>query len=408
MASSSPLNVIIAGGGLSGLALAQGLRKDGHSATVYERDPDFTRKVGYMLHMNADGGEALRRVLPEDLFELYLETSRRSYERKLSTVWSKDLHEITSQPHVGPPNPGPREHTGVHRRTLRAILRARLGDAFQPGRPIVSYEELPDRVVAHFADGTSAEGDLLVGADGINSAVRAQRLPDVTHVPGGVQGIGVFGRTPITPRLLELLPDELLQGVNFATDGQGRVLIGAYQARQRPDEAARTIAPDVELEPVDDYVMTSASVSPGTVIPPNDQWTESTPLELRESMLRSVEGWHPGVIELVGTMEPSTIFQIPFGFLMPAEPWAPSRVTLVGDAAHAMLPTLGIGANLALLDAKRLLEEISGAAGAGTDVVEAVGRAEAGMREYVYPFMEITMQHDKAFGGGGLERPESA
>ena len=66
-----PLHVLIAGGGLSGLCLAQGLLKDGHTCEVFERDADLSRKRGYYLHMNADGGEALRRCLPGDLFELY-------------------------------------------------------------------------------------------------------------------------------------------------------------------------------------------------------------------------------------------------------------------------------------------------------------------------------------------------
>ena len=81
MTSAHPLHVLIAGGGLSGLALAQGLIKDGHTCEVFERDADDSRKIGYYLHMNADGGEALRRCLPEDLFELYAETSRRTDER---------------------------------------------------------------------------------------------------------------------------------------------------------------------------------------------------------------------------------------------------------------------------------------------------------------------------------------
>src|ERR1700729_1651504 len=64
MMTDRPLHVLIAGGGLSGLCLAQGLLKDGHTCEVFERDADLSRKRGYYLHMNADGGEALRRCLP--------------------------------------------------------------------------------------------------------------------------------------------------------------------------------------------------------------------------------------------------------------------------------------------------------------------------------------------------------
>ena len=51
--------------------MAQGLLKSGHTVEVFERDADLDRKQGYYLHFNAIGGEALRRVLPDDLFELY-------------------------------------------------------------------------------------------------------------------------------------------------------------------------------------------------------------------------------------------------------------------------------------------------------------------------------------------------
>jgi 2-polyprenyl-6-methoxyphenol hydroxylase-like FAD-dependent oxidoreductase len=188
MVTRGPLHVLIAGGGLSGLCLAQGLIKDGHTCTVFERDADLSRKRGYYLHMNGDGGEALRRCLPGDLFELYAETSRITPGRRESIVLDDQLAVLSSQPHLGPPNDGPRPHTGVHRRTLRQILLARLGDSFRPGRAAVSYEERADGMVLRLDDGSTAEGDVLVGADGIRSAVRGQRLPDVRVIDAGSAG----------------------------------------------------------------------------------------------------------------------------------------------------------------------------------------------------------------------------
>src|SRR5436190_5549131 len=106
-----PLHILVAGGGLSGLALAQGALRGGHTVEVFERDADLNRKQGYYLHFNAIGGNALRRVLPDDLYELYLETSRESYQRPESIVLSPGLDELSSRPHMGPPNEGPRNHT---------------------------------------------------------------------------------------------------------------------------------------------------------------------------------------------------------------------------------------------------------------------------------------------------------
>jgi len=254
------------------------------------------------------------------------------------------------------------------------------------------------------ADGTTAEGDVLVGADGIRSAVRNQKLPGTTVIDAGVRGLGVFGRTPLTPELAAQLPPHLFEGVIIAADRAGsRLLIAVYRPRQRAPEAAAAIAPDVALEPVEDYVMISCSVPAGTVIPPPAQWTDGTPAMLRGAMLAAIETWHPAARALVMNVDLASVFVIPFGFLEPAPPWEPSRVTLIGDAAHAMLPTLGLGANLALRDAARLLDHLSAAARGESGLVPAIGAYEQGMRDYVYPFMRMTMDHDRQFGGGALE-----
>jgi 2-polyprenyl-6-methoxyphenol hydroxylase-like FAD-dependent oxidoreductase len=111
-----------------------------------------------------------------------------------------------------------------------------------------------------------------------------------------------------------------------------------------------------------------------------------------------VAGWHPALRGIVERTELESMFSIPFGRLDPAPPWTPSRVTLIGDAAHAMLPTLGMGANLALRDAGALCSALC------SDGIAGIGAYEAEMREISYPLMRMAAEHDKHFGGGGLER----
>jgi 2-polyprenyl-6-methoxyphenol hydroxylase-like FAD-dependent oxidoreductase len=392
------LHVLIGGGGLGGLCLAQGLVRAGHTCTVFERDSDLERKVGYRLHLNADGGEALRACLPADLFELYLETSRRTPPRQLAVVVDDQLRELSSMPHIGPPNEGPRPHTAVNRRTLRQILLARLDDSVRLGATVVGYEEAGDRVRVRLADGSTEEGDLLVGADGIRSAIRAQRLPAVEIVDTGVAGLGLYARSALPVALQEEIPSVLMDGFVIATDKRGGLLaMGAFDPRRPVGAAGAEIAPDVALDPVDDYMMVSGNVAPGTVIPPFAEWTDSTALELRDSMLAAHSSWHPALRGVVERIDPATMFAIQFGRLDPAPPWEPSRVTLLGDAIHAMLPTLGQGANMALRDAAAL----AGALADGADPVAAIGAYEAAMREYAYPIMEVAADHSN-FGGGGL------
>ena len=223
-----------------------------------------------MLHMNAFGGEALRRCLPDDLFELYLETSRRTPERGESIVLTDQLHELSSQPHLGPPNEGDRAHTGVHRRTLRQILLSRLGDTVRSGTAVVSYEETDDGVRVQLSDGSTARATSSSGptASAPRSAASGCRRCGI--VDAGVRGIGVYGRTILTPELLADIPTVLLQGVIIAADRSG--VAGAARARSsrgRWSPTPRpTSRPDVQLEPVEDYIMVSCSVARGTVVPP--------------------------------------------------------------------------------------------------------------------------------------------
>jgi 2-polyprenyl-6-methoxyphenol hydroxylase-like FAD-dependent oxidoreductase len=401
----SNLRVLIAGGGLGALALAHGLRKDGHEVRVFERDPDLSQKTGYMLTINGDGGEALRRCLPDDLFELYAQTSSRTSERRGSLVIDEQLKVLSSMPHLGSPNDGPRPHTAVHRRALRQILIARLEDVIETGAEVVGYDETDDGVTVHLADGRSFEGDVLVGADGIRSAIRRQRLPHVEVIEAGIEGIGVYGRSPLPADVIDDIPPVLIDDVTIAADRAGhRLLLGPLRPRRRPDEAGAELSPPVELDPVEDYVMVSCTTAADTVVPPTREWTAETPGILRDSMLRAIEGWHPAMRGIVERVDLESLFMIPFGRLEPADPWEPSRVTLIGDAAHAMLPTLGMGGNLALLDAARLVDALESRGPDDPGLIPAIGRAEAGMRDYTYPYMRMTVDHDKNFGGGGLAK----
>ncbi len=151
-------------------------------------------------------------------------------------------------------------------------------------------------------------------------------------------------------------------------------------------------------------MMVSCSVAAGTTVPPNREWTAETPAMLRDSMLRALDGWHPAARGIVERLELESMFSIPFGFLEPPAPWQSSRVTLIGDAAHAMLPTLGMGANLSLRDAGLLSDRLAAVGRGEQDLIEAIAGYEADMREVVYPIMRMAMEHDKHFGGGALEQ----
>jgi 2-polyprenyl-6-methoxyphenol hydroxylase-like FAD-dependent oxidoreductase len=153
-------------------------------------------------------------------------------------------------------------------------------------------------------------------------------------------------------------------------------------------------------------MMLSGGVPVGTPIPVPAEWTASTAAELHDAMRAGVAEWHPAIRGLVERIDPSTLFSHPFRRLDPTPPWAASRVTLVGDAIHAMLPTLGKGANMAMRNAAVLRDAIVRADRGEAELVDAIGAYEADMREATYPLMRLASDHGN-FGGGGLRGPRA-
>jgi 2-polyprenyl-6-methoxyphenol hydroxylase-like FAD-dependent oxidoreductase len=333
-----------------------------------------------------------------------METSRTNPPRPLAVVIDSQCNELTSMPHLGPPNDGVRPHTAIDRRTLRQILLGRLDGAVHGEREAVGFEQHDEGVRLLLADGDTADGDVLVGADGINSAVRRQLLPEVEIVGAGVEGIALFARSPLTPEAVAELPPVILDGFVIARDDRGGMLaLGAYTPRRPVAEAVADLAPDIDVDPVSPYMMIGGGVPPGNLVPPAADWTADTPGEMHAGMLEVVADWHPALRGLVERVDLGTLFAFPFRRLDPTPAWPATRVTLLGDAIHAMLPTRGQGANQALHDAALLTGRLTSAARGEVDVVDAIAGYEETMRDHVYPIMDMSADHG-SFGGGGLKR----
>ena len=127
-----PLHVLIFGGGIGGLCLAQGLKKSGISVAVYERGRSaHFRGQGYRISLKEDGSQALRDCLPENLFNLCVATAIKSATRMVF------LDYQLNQKFARPISPLPSDtFFGVNRLTLREILLAGLDSVPQerPGR----------------------------------------------------------------------------------------------------------------------------------------------------------------------------------------------------------------------------------------------------------------------------------
>jgi 2-polyprenyl-6-methoxyphenol hydroxylase-like FAD-dependent oxidoreductase len=103
---------------------------------------------------------------------------------------------------------------------------------------------------------------------------------------------------------------------------------------------------------------------------------------LQEFVLHRIKGWSPDLSKLVRGADPETVAPVPLRSMPHLDAWAPSNVTLIGDAIHNMTPMAGIGANTALRDARVLRDALINAAAGKHSIVEAVGRYESEMRGY--------------------------
>jgi 2-polyprenyl-6-methoxyphenol hydroxylase-like FAD-dependent oxidoreductase len=375
------IRVLIAGAGVGGLSLAQGLRKNGVEVAVYERDPGaVARGQGYRLRINAEGTQALARCLPDDLFNLYLATSSRPYMSR-GAIFDHELNQTHSYGVADASFDPVRASTAVNRLTFRQVLLAGIDDVVHFGRELVRVEQSATRVRAHFAVGGSDEGDLLVAADGINSAVRRQLLPQAEVIDTGMRSI--YGHAPLDENLLELLPDSLFGGTASLLGPERRTMaVGAYQPRRPLAEAVADIAPYARLDPVPDYMKwTLVAPAESFALPEEELW-QADPATLCRLAADMTRGWHPAIRGLLARSDIPVTFFLAIRSAMPVPGWRPSRVTLLGDAIHATTPVGGTGANVALRDAALLTRYLTDVDRGQADVVGAISEYETQMRDY--------------------------
>lgn len=377
------LRVAVVGGGVGGLCLAQGLRQDGVDVTVYERDPALhSRRQGYRIHLDARAGLALHACLPPDLYRLFLDTLGRP-GTAISVVDQR--LEVVHRTQGAPASPGTPEPAALSapadRRVLREVLAAGLDGTLEHGREFTGFEELPEGVRLRFADGSTADADVLVGADGVNSRVRRQYLPDAQVTDTGARC--VYGRTPLTRETLALLPPTLLDGFT-AIVGGGTVGMAAALVRfpDPPDAVARRTGHGAAVSPAADYLMWAVTAPAKGFGLRDAELSALDAAALHARALAAITGWHPHLRALVGATDIGETFLVRVSTSQPVPAWPASRITLLGDAIHAMSPAGGSGANTALTDASVLRRELAAAARGDKPLLDAVGAYEERMREY--------------------------
>jgi 2-polyprenyl-6-methoxyphenol hydroxylase-like FAD-dependent oxidoreductase len=301
-------HVVVAGGGIAGLAAGIALAGSGVRVTVLERAPSLAA-VGSGLVLAPNGVAALDALGPS--IGAAVRAGGHVAEPGQVRPWLTRLGEVRSAEAIGElVTRWGWPQVSVRRSALQAILldAARAaGVTIRTGVPVDGFTDHGDHVVV-----AGLRADALLGADGVHSRVRAQLLGD--GPPRYCGYTSIRGEAPA--------PAGLPYGF-VAADG-GTHLFAAGIGGGRIYWAAKFDAP-------------------------RGEWPARSPAEARAGLLELVDGWDPGVVGTLRTPGPLVLTDV-----LDRDPvarWTKNRVTLLGDAAHPMSPAVGQGVSLAVEDA---------------------------------------------------------
>jgi 2-polyprenyl-6-methoxyphenol hydroxylase-like FAD-dependent oxidoreductase len=308
------MKVIVVGGGISGLTLAMSLNQIGVEAHGYEAAREVTPLgVGINVQPNAVR-ELIELGLGEQLAKIGIATEALAFFNKFGQpVWREQRGRA-----AGFAWPQYSIHRGRLQVMLAEAARARIGDALHTGHVFQKFAERGDRIVATFVDRNGStiaedEADVLVGADGIHSAVRRQFYPD--------EGEPNFAGQILWRAAVETAP--FLGGATMIIAGHFHRRIVAYP-----------IAPGANGKLLTNWI---AQMSVDTKAPPREDWNRKVD---KERFLDAFRDWRFDWLDFPKLVDETVeIFEFPLVDRHPVERWSFGRVTLIGDAAHPMQPT---------------------------------------------------------------------
>jgi 2-polyprenyl-6-methoxyphenol hydroxylase-like FAD-dependent oxidoreductase len=372
----------IVGAGLSGLCVAQALVSAGFDVHVYERDPGpHTRPQGYRLTTDALGVAALKFCLPPQLFEAVCATASTGSDVGYMRFTNQSLGEIFTLTfkHDGQ-GQGGQVFGQLDRSTLRTIMLSGLSGRVHFGAAVTDVETANHGAVLRFSDGSSVRSELVVGADGVNSRVRAKTLPGCPIIDTGTWGI--YGKTPLVLNGESLIPATLEDSGVLALGGSGRFFFYTAMAFDNaPQDVFDRLVPDQKPPITEDYLMWAIACPKGCL--GQDVWQQG-PVGLHQRALDAAADYHPLLRALVEHADVDYTTLTPLSAATRPKNWPVSAVTLMGDAAHAMPPTGAHGGNTALRDAALLASTLQRATQTGTPLQKAVGEYQQQMMPYAF------------------------
>ncbi|KAK3994257.1 FAD/NAD(P)-binding domain-containing protein [Cladorrhinum sp. PSN332] len=347
--------ILIIGSGVSGLLLAQHLRKLGDIPfQIFERDTDLaTRGLGWglTLHWSLP---AVRSLLPEDLIlrlpEAYVDRAAVEVEGRASTFPFFDLS--TGELKAATPKAAESERIRVTRDKFRRLLATGLDIQWgKAANGFVTHRD--DSVTVNFDDGTSYQGSIVVACDGGNSRIRQQLFPDHQKHPIPIRLMGLkVDYTPEQYEPLRKLDPYFLQGC--ASQNDSFVYFSTLDAPGNQPPSNKTGGKYTTQLAVSWPVRAGFFSSPTPIPFPS---TNSDRVALIKSFAST---WADPFKSLALAIPPATEIKC-----LELSDWPPPKnlrtkgsVALVGDAMHPMVMYRGEGANHAILDVLEFAEGV--------------------------------------------------
>jgi 2-polyprenyl-6-methoxyphenol hydroxylase-like FAD-dependent oxidoreductase len=319
--------ILIAGAGIGGLAAACCLMKAGHRVEIYEQAPQLA-EVGAGIQISANAMHVLRYLgLGDSIARVGV--SPRAYIFRLHDTGEviqrfslSDEHErLHGAPYI-------QLHRADFHEILAACARSLDPNVVRLNHKVTGFSEGENGIQLHFADGSSAQGDLLIGADGLKSAVRAQIFgaADATYTGDAAWRITV----PV-----ERLPPDFLEQAMSVFMGPGGHAVCYYLRGGRLLNFVGLVETDEVSE---------------------ESWTVKFPWEKLKADFR---GWHPIIQTIIDAADKDQCYRWSLHNRLPTRNWSTNLATLLGDSAHPTLPYLAQGAAMAIEDGAVLTRALS-------------------------------------------------
>lgn len=331
------MKIVIAGAGIGGLVAAMCLHRAGFDVEVFEAVGEL-KPLGVGINLQAGAVRILSGLgLEPALAATGIETRELRYaNRHGQTIWADPRGR-----HAGLPWP----QFSIHRGELQMILfdaaKAMLGAAkIRFDRRITGFRQSGAKVTARFSDraGTVVEtvdADILVGADGIHSAVRAHFYPN--EGPPKWQGILMWRGVTVA--------EPYLGGATMVQAGHHTQKFVCYPISRAHAERGEAL-----INWICDLHMGDKAMLP------REDWNR--PGKLADFLPR-FENWNFGWLDVPGVIcKAHTILEFPMVDRDPLPRWSHGRVTLLGDAAHPMYPIGSNGASQAIIDGEAITQEL--------------------------------------------------